>query len=306
MSLVPRLKLCFMCSEPIPQSSTGRPRKTCGERCRQRMHRKTQPPSVELQAKRKDAWKTIRQWERRFGALTQTYPEWGGLTLRDRLLIRLQRDWPIAFCSVCTRPFMPDAPDATPKQCSAECARTERTLRRRTDSGAGADALPEVVVELREKAKALNKRCKHCGIVFAPTNVRQEYHSGACRTAAYRKRWGKCEQCGEKYRRVKAHQRYCKRPCERRAMAQRRRAAWLASLPPAICRWCGETIDRRSKSQRVSLKYCDSICRSRYDAFRRGDTRRLPRKSPLRMGEYARANVPLKYRGNSRIKASAG
>src|SRR6187455_3043128 len=112
MEPIPRPEFCVVCHEPIPQGTRGRPRTTCGSRCRKRKER---APNARLDAfyeKTREAWQVIKGWERRFGELTQTYPEWAGLTLRDRLLIRLQRGWAISFCAQCERPYMPDAPDA--------------------------------------------------------------------------------------------------------------------------------------------------------------------------------------------------
>src|SRR5687767_3408943 len=98
MEPIPRPKFCAVCRVAIPQGNRGRPRTTCGSRCRKRKERMPSGLSYrseEFYEKTRKAWQTIKGWERRFGSLNQTYPEWAGLTLRDRLLIRLQRGWPI-------------------------------------------------------------------------------------------------------------------------------------------------------------------------------------------------------------------
>src|SRR5688572_25693274 len=127
MEPIPRPEFCRVCREPLPQGNRGRPRTTCGDACRKRKQRAWRYDTDEFYQKTRKAWQVIKGWERRFGPLTHTYPEWPGLNLRDRLLIRLQRGWPINFCAQCQRPYMPDAPDAKGRYCSKSCESEDKS-----------------------------------------------------------------------------------------------------------------------------------------------------------------------------------
>lgn len=287
MEPIPRPEFCAVCREPLPQGTRGRPRTTCGDACRKRKQRNPNYSDAHYDKRRK-AWQIIKGWERRFGSLNVTYPEWAGLTLRDRLLIRLQRDWPITFCYQCQRPYMRDAPDSKGNYCSSRCMGKVRDLANKANGKHSTD----VLVAMHERLGLPIKRCKHCGIKFAPKNALHHYHSSACRSAAYRHRWRKCRGCGTRFERTKSNRVFCTSSCAGNQRRRNRRQMLFDSLPTQYCIWCGDPIPPRTLNSRPR-KYCKAKCRQRYKDYRNGSTTRLPRKSPLRANLQRPALPPL-------------
>lgn len=261
MSLIPRPPLCAVCSTPIPQSQRGRPRKTCGDRCRQYKKRKYEDHSDEVRATTRRAWETIRQWERRFGPLTQPSADDPTLTLRDRLLIRLKRGMPIPFCRWCLRPHIPGM--GTPLDyCSTKCQKVVHHLREKLTAPPKLDLMGQL-------AETRLRVCAECSALFVPANARHKYHTDACRMRAHRKRVRKmkpCVTCGKVFERRHPRQLTCKRECGRLWNNERNRGrnAAASAIKHAgrnlNCKHCGKPLtEERLKD--VRTKYCNKRCK---------------------------------------------
>src|SRR5574341_1687963 len=93
---------CRICGAELPIQKTGRPRFTCSDKCRQKMRRMDRTWTEPCERKRnlRRAEYEVRKLERALGgpgALDKPTPGYEWLTLRKRVLIRLERGEEIPY-----------------------------------------------------------------------------------------------------------------------------------------------------------------------------------------------------------------
>src|SRR5574341_1212333 len=199
---------CRMCGAELPIKKTGRPRFTCSDKCRQRMRRLDwetwQQPRMERRKLRR-AEREVKRIEKALGgegALDAPTPGYEWLTLRKRVLIRVERGEELPFCRVCGRPYIIDG--RRRRTCSDPCTdilrERERAVQEAVSKFAGRYD-PRVDVRLRLGLPI--KVCKQCGRPFPDYTPRQVYCSDRCRKNAWYARHPRrhCVACGKAFRR---------------------------------------------------------------------------------------------------------
>lgn len=259
-----RPRSCEICRRSIPHASTGRPRLTCSDRCRQIKRRRYDYHKWihhrDFQKARVRAKRQLRRYEARFGDLTSipAYPHdpLNPMTLRDRLLIYLSRGMRVLDCWTCDRPYMPDG-QRTPT-CSDSCARYRREYMNKLEAtlyknpGAWSSEIGDYI----RNDKRLGV-CAHCDAFFIPTRSDRKYCSPKCRKLAwwYHHKYGvvrqpfgwqpkkkKCELCGEKFYPSTANKQSvqicCTRACYEQLNTRRKAQRRQAARPQRYCTYC--------------------------------------------------------------------
>ncbi len=273
---------CDHCAEPIEQPTQGRPRKFCSDVCRQRYRREYdyhgwRDPQHYGKVHRRAA-RELKRIEKRTGPIDDTpHPEWG-ISMRYRVVFRLQRNMPIPECVVCGKPYIVDAPGPYPEFCSAEChqeyAANERAVHQGLIDHAG-NYDPRVDVRIRLGLPI--RACAQCGKPFPIYNPRKRFCSHACRNAHWHARHPRCPRCGKRFSREgkRSDAIYCSRRC----MHQTSRARWSGGSLKALdrsarpCEECGEVFTPHPRSS-VPQKYCGKRCRSRAKDRMRAERKR--------------------------------
>lgn len=116
---------CFIYLKPIQQPKTGRPRRYCSDRCRQQYRRAYDyhgwRDPRHYDKIHRSAARELKRIEKRTGPIDDTpHSEWG-ISLRYRILFRLQRNMPIPQCVHCSHLYIVDAPGPFPEFCSPRC-----------------------------------------------------------------------------------------------------------------------------------------------------------------------------------------
>jgi endogenous inhibitor of DNA gyrase (YacG/DUF329 family) len=229
---------CAICHAPLTQPKTGRPRKTCSDRCRQRLHRRHHPrlsrEKKEINKELRIIRRTVNRLERKHGPPPPDNPG-----LYTSVGLHLSRGWPVRTCVECGRPFTTcAAPDPVPKYCSERCRRRalNRAYRRRK-RGHLTQPLPPDPFEAERINLHLRRgwpvpTCPECGRHFISDSPGRppKYCSKRCRQRAWRYRrlplYRTCQQCGKRYRvsSINRHKpKYCSSRCRDRAAYLRKR-----------------------------------------------------------------------------------
>jgi endogenous inhibitor of DNA gyrase (YacG/DUF329 family) len=229
---------CAICHAPLTQPKTGRPRQTCSDRCRQRLHRQYHPrlsrEKKEINKELRIIRRTVKRLERKHGPLPPDDPG-----LYTSVGLHLSRGWPVRTCVECGRPFTTcAAPGPAPKYCSERCGSLARirTYNKR-QRGHLTQPLPPDPFEAERIDLHLRRgwpvrTCPECGRYFISDSPGRpaKYCSKRCRQRAWRYRrlplYRTCHQCGVRYRvSPKRHgvQKYCSSRCRYRATYLRKR-----------------------------------------------------------------------------------
>lgn len=287
-----RPRICEICHRALEHASTGRPRLTCGDRCRQMKRRRyfyagcAQQRHRE-QARRK-AEKQIHKWEKQSGLDFKTVPAYHfdpyAMSLYDRLMIYLPRGMAVQTCWTCARPYMPDG------RKSPTCSKTCQRKRVKYFKAVKMSFYHKPRVPDGEMIPYLNagKRlglCAHCGDPFMPTRRDRKYCGDKCRKAAWeRSRSGLrhwpygstpvkkyCVHCGKKFTLTSpnklTYQEYCTRECFRRLQNYLNVAKARKTRPQLRCINCESPIGtdgrRRYCATCVQFSARDGMRRSR-------------------------------------------
>jgi predicted nucleic acid-binding Zn ribbon protein len=278
---------CCVCRAPIKQPHTGRKRRTCSDRCRQRLSRKKHRDyDREYRARKaREAERTLKKWERQFGPLNiPDKASDGYLDLRWRLKFRLERDIPIPMCEGCGRPFIAEGGvGPMPRFCSERCQkkvwRRESAVNEAVQAAVERDpAGVDWIVRYRLARGMALAVCAHCGKPFPHYYTQQKYCSKRCRQAAWRAR-RRCAGCGKPFLPSKYHlkrHRYCSALCQQRTYRKRQREALYGTQ--RVCEVCRRTFEP-NKYTAGRQRYCSPRCNDRAQNRRRTERRRQKRAS---------------------------
>jgi hypothetical protein len=276
---------CFECREPLPEGGHWRPRKTCGDVCRQRRSRRRRADrkrsDKEWEAKTRAAIRQLRKWQRAGLDLNYRPPDQpGAQPLGNRLLMYLQRDWPIRTCARCALPFMRDF--VATEFCSEKCRKEDLEARKAVEawmSDPAKAALLNPAVHARIALKLPLKVCKECTKPFPLHNKQRETCSDACRARHHRKWWRVCKRCGEKFKRKRlagSAELFCSDPC-RQSMRNEKRLArhhakHLKDYSERPCLRCDTAF--APKWGHPHQKYCGEACMNRANIARKAERKR--------------------------------
>jgi hypothetical protein len=235
---------CLICRKPITQPRTGRPRSTCSDRCRQRLHRRQR--KYEQRNAISDANhhsfvhyidRTVAEFTRKYGPPPEDRPD-----MYSVIAYRRYYDLYNAYqhCAECGKPFINDAIGRKPKYCSDSCKHRAYgwTLKKRyhgyrTPQRCHTDDDELGRIAFRRRLGLPIPVCAECGREFLEKQFGPwpKYCSKRCRQRAWRYRrrplYRTCRHCGSRYR-VTHHsgapQKYCSPECCRRAKILRERA----------------------------------------------------------------------------------
>jgi hypothetical protein len=232
-----RTRTCIRCFKPFTPAATGRPRLTCGDRCRKAESRHRQRVATKRPARDSrwsDAERQVRRWEKRFEPIDDTIPINGALTRRRTFLVRLSMGQQMPWCRVCNRPFLEEE-GVNMLYCSQDHAReakekAEILLRALNQWDGNYDPRVDVRVRLDLPIKT----CKRCIKPFPAYQPKQIFCTPNCRKAHWRETHPKCPICRERYPRLRSNQQYCTPHCRDVAhnIAERQRRRTRPPEPP--------------------------------------------------------------------------
>lgn len=309
-----RPTICNICHKPLPIAATGRPRKTCSDRCRQIRRRRYDYEGWRYPRKHAKEWRaadrTLRKMEKQYGQrIPDTPPVYVDIYTphisdRERLLIRLSRGMNVPQCWLCLKPYFDElSPDGMhcSGECSAEARRNDEAVKRGIVMWAGQyDPRVDVRVDMGLPLRA----CLQCDMPFPRYNRRKKFCSSKCRSRHWREenrsRIRLCPECGESFEPDKFHpyQKYCSEKCSRRVQDRRYYAKIRQPLPQRRrCRACGRAFRPKMRVRHI---YCSERCGNRINQHHSRAQKRISvATSHLRsysndippMGEVARAAV---------------
>jgi len=258
---------CEVCERPLPKQTRGRPRVTCSDRCRQIKRRRDYKSWREPQEWEKDkrrARRELKRMEREAGPIDDTpIPDWPTLTLRKRILLRLERGIEPQWCKQCYKPYIIDAKGASRTYCSRKCQRAANENRKAVMRGVNENENehvdPRVFVRLRLQLPI--RACKHCGKPFPRYYNFQKFCSNSCRNAYWYKTHKTCPRCGKRFSTEgrNAGIQYCSKRCKDSAVATIRKGYPPTGMDRSLrrCKECGVEFNPNT----VSQKYCGKDCR---------------------------------------------
>jgi hypothetical protein len=245
---------CIICWGPLPgvpgsEQKRGRPRRTCGDACRQRLHRRdvrdrTPWTKLELERNTRSAKKQMRRWAKAGVDLNAAIPGYTGMNLGQRLYLYLQRGWPVQSCRRCRAPFILDgvATEFCGPVCSAEHRRLEKAIEAWSGDPVKAASLdPRVQLYLRTDQPL--RLCAECGKPFPVLDKRRITCSDQCRLHRHRQKHKKCPNCGKVFEPRKTGgtlQKYCKPECKNEAQIKRSAQKVRRKLRKRRCLMCRE------------------------------------------------------------------
>jgi len=246
-----RPEICNICHQPLPIATTGRPRKTCSDRCRQIRRRRYDYEGWRYPRSHAKEWRAadraLRKMEQQYGQrIPDTPPVYVDMYTprisdRERLLIRLSRGMTIPQCAICLKPYFNElSPDGI--HCSGECRqeanRRSEALKRGIKKW---DRQYDLRVDVRLDLGLPIKTCQYCEKPFPPYDKRKKYCNAKCRKAKWLSLREKCANCGEFFLRDPNHtnKKYCGKECNRIGTNKRRRPE-NPPATPRLCVVCGE------------------------------------------------------------------
>ena len=260
---------CEVCAKPLPEQTRGRPRATCSDRCRQIKRRRDERGWREPRQWAKDerrAWREIKRMEHAAGPIDDTpRPEWGNLSLRRRMFIRLERGIEPQWCKQCHKPYIYDMPGASMTYCSRKCQEAYSKNEKAVERAIAERDVIDPRVFVRRRLELPIQACEHCGTPFPKYIPKQKFCDDKCRNAAWYATHPKCERCGKRFstKGKHPHKQFCSRQCKDAAWdsTRRRRRAKGFDRSPRVCQECGETFTMLPTSPK-NRKYCGADCRS--------------------------------------------
>lgn len=238
-----RASWCLICHKPITQPRTGRPRSTCSDHCRQRLHRRRrnyEQRHTDSEAAHRRFMRyidrTAAELNRKYGPPPDDMPDMYGV-----IAYRRYYDLPNAYqhCVECGKPFINDATSVKPKYCSDSCRHRAHgwTVKRRrhgchTPQRRRVDEEDRGLIAIRRRIGVPVPVCAECGVEFIEKRFGPwpKYCSKRCRQRAWRYRrhplYRTCHYCGKRYRvtnNTGYPQKYCSPECHRRVKNLRRR-----------------------------------------------------------------------------------
>ncbi len=261
---------CIICDSPIQQPTTGRPRVTCSDRCRQQFRRQYNGyrwrESRHWEQTKRRAERQLRRIEKRNGPIDDSPLPGATISLRYRVLFRLQRDIPIPECLHCGHLYVTDAPGPFPEFCSPKCHQAHLAAERAVEHGLIAHAGDyDPRVDVRVRLNLPLRACNHCGRPFPPYNRHRRYCSKSCRQAHWRSLNPRCPGCGERFRRNPAKPRhtYCSEKCQNAVNARKReRTPIRAGSQVRLCVECGRKF-AVNPAETIARQTCSDRCRRR-------------------------------------------
>jgi hypothetical protein len=232
-----RPTICIRCYKQLDPAPTGRPRRTCSDRCRKAENRRRQNIAAKRGLQVNEKWRAaemqVRRWERRFEPIDDTPPPTGGLSRRRTMVVRLSMGQQMPWCRVCNRHFLEEE-GVKMLYCTEVHAREAKQkaeiLLRALDMWSG-DYDPRVDVRVRLDLPI--KTCKRCIKPFPAYQPKQIFCTPNCRKAHWRETHPQCANCGERFPKTTPNRRFCTERCRHRYNDRlghaRNRAAHLAS-----------------------------------------------------------------------------
>lgn len=261
---------CHICHKPMPIATTGRPRKTCSDRCRQIKRRRYDYTGWRIPRREDQAWRQAERDLRKLEKVVGRLPDTVGpiltlydphISVRQRILIRMSRGMDVPKCLVCWKPFITED-GVNGHYCSQNCADTAhqraKILLSAIDEWSGRY---DPRVDVRVRLDLPIRVCPHCNKPFPEYDRRKIYCSARCRKAHWRAIRRVCLSCGELYLPKTVKQKYCNKRCRRHFTHVKHyqpRPYVITYREQRDCAYCGTTfpVDPRVKNHRYCKRWC--------------------------------------------------
>lgn len=177
------------------------------------------------------------------------------------------------YCAWCGKRMPPQVEPnrngVSRKYCSKMClqANADRKARIIGEQRSWAEHVAALAARKKANWEERRRRCKHCGTVFTPNRIKQQYCSNKCAHAGMKRpnklKYKPCKGCGEPI-----HPKNGKEWCSRECWYKHGRKP---SRPERKCAWCGETFHVRYPSD--PNECCSHSCAAKLTQRRRREKR---------------------------------